>query len=105
MAPLCSRQKPLRSAGRATLRVFFALVLGEAARRPVRIGRVTAARAVEGGDVLQRDEDVAVQLDVGDVLDVAVRRQDALLVLAAEERDLDLLPLVFARVVLHATSV
>ena len=56
---------------------------------------------MQGGDVLQRHEDVAVQLDVGDLVDVAVRRQDALLVFAAEERDLDLLALVLAGVVLH----
>ena len=46
-------------------------------------------------------KDVAVQLDVGDLVDGAVRGQDAVLVVAAEERDLDLLPLVLARVVLH----
>ena len=45
---------------------------------------------------------MAVQLDVGDVLDVAVRGEDAVLVLAAEERDLDLLALVLVRVVLDA---
>ena len=71
------------------------------ARRPVGLGRVAAARAVERGDVLERDEDVAVQLDVGDVLDVAVRGQHAFLVVAAEERDLDLLALVLVGVVLH----
>ena len=41
----------------------------------------------------------------GDVLDVAVRGQHALLVLAAEERELDLLALVLVRVVLHRRSV
>src|SRR5204862_3482083 len=56
---------------------------------------------VQGGDVLERHENVAVQLDVGDVLDVAVRRQDTLLVLAPEEGDLDLLALVLVGVVLH----
>jgi hypothetical protein len=55
---------------------------------------------VQRGDVLQRDQDVAVQLDVRDVLDVAVRRQDAVLVLAPEQGDLDLLALVLVRVVL-----
>jgi hypothetical protein len=60
---------------------------------------------VERGDVLQRHEDVAVQLDVGDVLDVAVRGEDTLLVLPSEEGDLDLLALVFVRVVLDARSV
>ena len=49
----------------------------------------------------KRDQDVPVQLDVGDVLDVAVRGQDAILVLAAEQRDLDLLTLVLVGVVLH----
>ena len=77
------------------------LPLGEAPRRPVRLGGVAAARAVERGDVLERDEDVAVQLDVRDVLDVAVGREHAFLVLAAEEGDLDLLALVLVRVVLH----
>ena len=42
-----------------------------------------------------------VQLDVRDVLDAAVRGEDAFLVLAAEERDLDLLAFVLAGVVLH----
>jgi hypothetical protein len=60
---------------------------------------------VEGGDVLERDEDVAVQLDVRDALDGAVGRERAFLVLAAEELDLDLLPLVLVRVVLHRVSV
>ena len=64
-------------------------------------GRVAAAGAVERGDVLQRHEDVAVQLDVRDLVDVAIGREHALLVLAAEERDLDLLALVLPRVVLH----
>jgi hypothetical protein len=43
---------------------------------------------------------VPVELDVGDVVDVAVGGEDAVLVLAAEERDLDLLALVLVRVVL-----
>ena len=60
---------------------------------------------MERGDVLQRHEDVAVQLDVSDVLDVAVGGEDTLLVLASEEGDLDLLALVFVRVVLDARSV
>jgi len=37
---------------------------------------------------------VPVQLDVGDVFDVAIGRQDAFLVLAAEKGDLNLLALV-----------
>src|SRR3954447_17477337 len=79
-----------------------AVVVQQAAGRPVLVlGRVAAARAVEGRDVLERHEDVAVQLDVGDFVDVAVRSEDALLVFAAEEGDLDLLALVLARVVLH----
>src|SRR5918992_5588420 len=81
--------------------LVFALVLGEAARRPVGLGRVAPARAVERGDVLERDQDVPVELDVRDVLDRAVRRENALLVLAAEQGDLDLLALVLVRVVLH----
>ena len=44
---------------------------------------------------------MAVQLDVGHILDVAVRREHALLILAAEQRDLDLLTLVLVGVVLH----
>src|SRR5581483_11090989 len=74
----------------------------EAARRPVGLGRVAAARAVQRGDVLQRDQDVPVELHVRDVLDVAIRGEHAVLVFAAEERDLDLLALVLVRVVLHA---
>ena len=58
------------------LRLLAGVVLGEAARRPVGLGRVAAARAVERRDVLERDEDVAVELDVRDVLDRAVRRED-----------------------------
>src|SRR5215470_3684780 len=82
--------------------VFLPVVLEQAARRPVVVLRcVAAARAVERRDVLERDEDVAVQLDVRDLVDEAVRSQDALLILPAEEGDLDLLALVFARVVLH----
>ena len=52
----------------------------------------------------KRDQDVPVQLDVRDVVDVAVRGQHAVLVLAAEERDLDLLTLVLVGVVLHESS-
>ena len=52
----------------------------------------------------KRDQDVPVQLDVRDVVDVAVRGQHAVLVLAAEERDLDLLTLVLVGVVLHGLS-
>ena len=46
-----------------------------------------------------------VQLDVGDVLHVAVGGQDAFLVLPSEERHVDLLALVLVRVVLHEGSV
>src|SRR5436309_1635324 len=88
-----------RTRGRSA--VVFAFVLDEPARRPVRLGRIAAARAVERRDVLQRDEDVAVELDVRDLVDGAVRGEDAVLVIAAEERDLHLLALVLARVVLH----
>src|SRR5204862_2687582 len=83
------------------LGLFGAVFFGEAARRPVGLRCVAAARAVEGGDVLQRDQDVAVQLDVRDVLDEAVSRQHAVLIIAAEEGDLDLLALVLIRVILH----
>jgi hypothetical protein len=55
-------------------------------------------------DVLEGNEDVAVQLDVGNVLHVAIGRQAALLIFASEERDLDLLPFVLARVVLHGAE-
>ena len=82
--------------------VGVAVVIGERAGRPVGLGRVAAARAMQRSDVLQRDQDVTVQLDVRDVLDVAIRGQHAVLVLAAEEGDLDLLALVFVRVVLDA---
>ena len=83
----------------------FAVALGEAAGRPVRLGGVAAARAVERGDVLERDEDVPVQLDVRDAFDAAVGRQRAVLVLAAEELDVDLLSLVLTREVVHRDSV
>src|SRR5215468_4425376 len=84
----------------ATGRTLLPVFLLEAARRPVVVRRIASARAVEGGDVLERDQDVAVELDVGHILDIAVRGQDALLVLAAEECDVDLLALVLVRVVL-----
>ena len=45
---------------------------------------------------------MAVQLDMGHLVDVAVRSEDALLVLAAKECDLDLLAFVLACVVLDA---
>src|SRR5262249_46722490 len=72
------RPRPLR----------VALVLGEAARGPVRLGRVAAARAVQRSDVLERDQDVAVELDVRDLVDGAVGGQDAVVVVAAEHGDL-----------------
>jgi hypothetical protein len=56
---------------------------------------------VEGGDVLQRDKDVAVQLEMWNALDSAVRGEGAVLVLAPEELHFDLLALVLVRVVLH----
>src|SRR5438874_13460835 len=56
---------------------------------------------MERGDVLQRDQDVPVQLDVGDILDEAVRGEHAVLVVTAEERNLDLLALVLVGVILH----
>src|SRR3954451_19147274 len=94
----------LRIAGHAaptTSALVVALVFGEPARRPVRLRRVAAARAVERGHVLEWNEDVAVELDVRDVVDRAVRSEHAVLVVAVHQRDLDLLPLVLARVVLH----
>jgi hypothetical protein len=57
------------------------------------------------GDVLERNQDVAVELDVRHVVDRAVRGEHAVLVVAPEERELDLLPLVLAGVVLHRGSV
>src|SRR5581483_1031065 len=89
------------------LRVFVGavrVVFGKATRRPVRLRRIAPARAVKRSDVLQRDQDVPVELDVRDVLDVAVRGQHAVLVLTAEQGDLDLLALVLVRVVLHAPA-
>src|SRR5205085_8285919 len=83
--------------GRIPLRLVVAIVrvvLGKAVRRPVGLRRVASARAVQRGAVLQRDQDVPVQLDVCDVLDVAVGRPQAVLVLTAAERDPDLLTLV-----------
>jgi SAM-dependent methyltransferase len=59
---------------------------------------------MERGDVLEGDEDVTVELDVRHLVDVAVRGQHTFLVLAAEKGDLDLLPLVLARVVLHGSE-
>ena len=58
-----------RIAKRVVVVEAVAVVVAEPARRPVRLRRVAAARAVERGDVLERHEDVAVELDVGDVLD------------------------------------
>jgi len=76
----------------------------QTSRRPIRLRRVAAAGAVEGGDVLQRDEDVAVELEVRNAFYSAVRRERPVLILAAEELDLDLLALVFVRVVLHCAE-
>src|SRR5688572_30355 len=89
------------AAGRKPTGLRVALVFRQAARRPVWLGRVAPARAVERGDVLERNQDVAVELDVRDLVDGAVGGQDAFVVVAAEHDDLDLLALVFARVVLH----
>jgi len=55
---------------------------------------------MQRGDVLERNQDVPVQLEVGDVVEEAVGGEHAVLVVAAEERDLDLLALVLAGVVL-----
>jgi hypothetical protein len=84
---------------------LFAVGAGQSARGPVRLRRVTAARTVEGGDVLQRNEDVAVELDVRDPFDPAVGGKRPVLILAAEELDFDLLSLVLVGVVLHGFSV
>src|SRR6266516_62743 len=80
---------------------LVAVFLLESARRPVILRGVATARTVERGDVLQWNENVSVQLDVGDVLHVAIGRQDTFLILAPEQRDLHLLALVFVCVVLH----
>ena len=63
-----------------------ALVVGEAARRPVRLGRVASTRAMKRGDVLERNQDVAVELDVRHVVDRAVRGEHAVLVVARPRR-------------------
>src|SRR5215207_1568488 len=78
--------------------------VGQAAGRPVGVRCVTAARAMKRRDVLERNEDVPVQLDVRHVLHVAIGRQATLLVVASEEGDLNLLALVLARVVLHGAE-
>ena len=75
----------LREAHFTWIRPALSFALGEALRGPVGLGRVAPARAVEGRDVLERDQDVPVELHVGDVLDRAVRGEDAFLVFAAEE--------------------
>src|SRR5262249_12309850 len=98
------RFRSATSTRRAVVRVARAValpVIEQAARWPVLVlRRVAAARAMKRRDVLERDEDVPIQFDMRDLVDVAVRGEDALLVLAAEKRDLDLLALVLARVVL-----
>jgi hypothetical protein len=81
-----------------------AVVLLQPARRPVVLRRIAAAGAVQRGDVLERHEDVPVELDVGHFLHVAVGGQHAFLVLAAEKRNLDLLALVLVRVVLDGSK-
>src|SRR5579859_3877586 len=64
------------------LALVFGLVFGEAAGRPVGLGRVAATGTVQRGDVLEGDQDVAVELDMGDVVDRAVRGEHAFLVVA-----------------------
>src|SRR5512132_1195790 len=112
-SPPTTAQKPIRrsqalsrfrAVGQKPTELGVALVLGEAARGPVRFRRVAAARAVQRGDVLERDQDVAVELDVRDFVDGAVGGQDAIVVVAAEHGHLDLLALVLARVVLHGSE-
>ena len=56
---------------------------------------------MERSDVLQRYEDVAVQLDVRHPVDDPVGGQHPVDVLAAEESDVDLLALVLVRQLLH----
>jgi hypothetical protein len=83
---------------------LFAVGARQPARGPVRLRGVAAARTVEGGDVLERDEDVAVELDVRDPFDPAVRGERSVLVLPAEELHFDLLPFVLVGVVLHRSE-
>ena len=92
---------------RPALGLVVAVVLRQAPRRPIRVWSVAAARAMQGdaGDVLKRDQDVSVQLDVRDLVDRAVRRQHTVVVIASEKRDLDLLDLVLAGVLDPARSV
>jgi hypothetical protein len=59
---------------------------------------------VQGGNVLERNENVTVELDVRHVFDRAVCGEDTLLVLAAEERELDLLSLVLVGVILDGAQ-
>ena len=56
---------------------------------------------MQRGDVLKRNENVAVELDVLDVVDEAVRGENPFLVVAAEEGDLDLFPFVLAGVIVQ----
>src|SRR5205823_11710804 len=91
---VAKNEKSTAQSGRSLVAVF----LLEPSRRPVVLRRIAAARTVQRGDVLERDEDVPIQLDVSHFLDVAVGGQNALLVLAAEERDLDLLAFVLVGV-------
>src|SRR5437660_12213250 len=58
--PLAWCSRPRSSAALPDGALSVALVLREAARWPVRLGSVAAARAVERGDVLERNQDVAV---------------------------------------------
>jgi hypothetical protein len=56
---------------------------------------------MQRGDVLKRNENVSVQFEMRNALDATVGGQRSFLVFAAEELDLDLLALVFARVILN----
>src|SRR5579862_5574041 len=102
-----SRSTPTRCGGRdrPERALLPVAVVEQPVGRPVAVGRVAAAGAVEAGDVLERYQDVPVQLDVRDVLDQAIGGQRAVLVLTAEEGDLDALALVLGRVVLHGRIV
>src|SRR6185312_3002594 len=98
-------EKPSRRSSPLALCLrLFAVGACQPAGWPVGLRSVTATRAVEGGDVLEGDQDVAVQFDVRNAFDAAVGGQGSVLVLAPEELDLDLFPFVLVRVVLHRSE-
>src|ERR1051325_6110949 len=75
---------------RNDLALVLLLVLVEPAWRPIGLGRVAPARAVNRGDVLLRARDVAVQFQGNDAFDQDAGGQLPILVIGAEHRDLDL---------------